>query len=94
MIHKPYSKEQLCSLPSCLPTSYFWNWPMKQYFVDYEFHTHSQPSPIFPSHATLVLSGRELQNLNGIHNEMLGYFRAKRSNLEKLNNWVIHSLKI
>lgn len=50
---------------------------------------------IFLSHPTLVLSlsGTEFQNLNGIHNETLGYFRARRLSLQKLSNWKASSMK-
>lgn len=50
---------------------------------------------MFLSHPTLVLSlsGNEFQNLNGIHNETLGYFRARRLSLQKLSNWKASSMK-
>lgn len=50
---------------------------------------------IFLSHPALVLSlsGTEFQNLNGIHNETLGYFRARRLSLRKLSNWKASSMK-
>lgn len=44
-----------------------------------EYSFHIQP--------WFLLSGTELQNLNGIHNEMPGYFSAKRSNVQKISNW-------
>lgn len=50
-----------------------------------EYSFHIQP--------WFLLSGTELQNLNGIHNEMLGYFSAKRSNVQKISNWEISSMK-
>lgn len=64
---------------------YFWTKLMKQYFVDYTLHPLNEYS--FHIQPWSSLSGTEFQNLNGIHNEMPGYFRAKRLYLKKLSNW-------
>lgn len=63
---------------------------MKQHFVDAGLHPLNVPftfllSPLPP--------GTEPQNLSGIHNETLGYFRARRLSLRKLSNWKASSVK-